>query len=406
MNSRFHSVFFKLHSFFALAIAILVLLFISVNEDQKHKEFRMAMHRSMELADIVRLSQYPHSCMGDNDALIEAGFKLLGGEKPLCRPLPLPPPLHERLRHRTSDISIFYDGSGFIYQVRREHCVMYYRDLTEGKTAYFVWGIFLVLLGGLLALYLVLWNNLKPLKELYERIRLYGEGKEIAPEPNEGKDEIAMIDQAFYEAHRRQNRLKRSRELFLRNIMHELKTPIAKGKLIVELETPSANMTLLSKLFLRLEHLITQMAEVEKMHAFALQPREVLLDTLIETAIERLLIDPALLNLQGCHRVIHVDPEWFTSALQNLIDNAYRHADAYPVDIVCDENRLCIQNLGKPLSRPVEEAFEAFVTEKGSGGLGLGLYIARSVCELHRLELSYRYENGVHYFCMDIRDLK
>jgi two-component system OmpR family sensor kinase len=97
---------------------------------------------------------------------------------------------------------------------------------------------------------------------------------------------------------------------------------------------------------------------------------------------------------------VHVDPHLFTSALENLIDNAYRHATAYPIEIICDGKSICIKNQGEPLKRPVEEALQAFVTERGDGGLGLGLYIAQSVCELHRFELNYRYEAGIHHFCI------
>jgi two-component system OmpR family sensor kinase len=277
---------------------------------------------------------------------------------------------------------------------------MLYRDMAEGKTYYFVWLLFFALLGGLVSMYLLLWSNLKPLKYLYEQIQRYGEGEEINNSPNDGKDEIALISNALYDALEKQSKLKKSRELFLRNIMHELKTPITKGKLIVELEEPGPNRNLLAKLFLRLEHLIHQMADIEKMHAFSLKRHDVSIATMVDTVIDHLLLDESNIHLIGCDQNIHVDPALFTSALQNLIDNAYRHATAYPIEIVCDGNIICIKNEGEPLKRPVEEALQAFVTERGDGGLGLGLYIAQSVCELHRFDLQYTYEEGIHHFCI------
>jgi len=279
---------------------------------------------------------------------------------------------------------------------------MFYRDTLEGKTYYFVWGLCIALFGGLLTLYILLWKNLSPLKQLYNQILLYDEGKKPTYPTSYGKDEIAIISNTLFSAFEKQQRLKTSRELFLRNMMHELKTPITKGKLIVELENPSPNITLLGKLFSRMEHLIGQMAQIEKMHAFELTKSHVSLETMVENAIDNLLLDNHNITLSQCNMTLYVDSMLFTSALQNLIDNAYRHAISYPIVIICDERKICIQNHGEPLKRPVAEALQAFVTERGEGGLGLGLYIAQSVCDLHHFNLRYDYREGIHSFCITL----
>lgn len=399
MISRRHSVFFKLHAFFALALIVLSLLFISALNEQKEQKFHLLAHRSMELSRILEESPI-HTCMEQNKELQEAGFKPMETLSPRCEPLPLPPPLRAKLHSRNIKVSIYKDHNGFVYGLEREHCTMYYRDTAEEPTYYFVWFLFFALLGGLVSMYLLLWRNLRPLKHLYEQIQRYGEGEEIADTPNNGKDEIALISNAFHDALQKQTRLKKSRELFLRNIMHELKTPITKGKLIVELEKPSPNRNLLAKLFSRLEHLIHQMADIEKMHAFSLTKMPTSLDSMIQNALENLMIEEDLVEISGCTQNIMVDSDLFTSALQNLIDNALRHATSYPIRIDCDGTRICIRNSGEPLKRPVEEALQAFVTERGDGGLGLGLYIAQSVCDLHRFDLHYTYEEGIHHFCI------
>lgn len=399
MISRRHSVFFKLHAFFFLALVVLILLFLSALEEQQRQKFHLLAHRSMELSRILEETK-DKSCMEQSEELKEAGFVLIENKSPNCDSIPLPPPLLSKLRSRNVNVAMYKDNKGFIYALNRGHCTMYYRDTAEGATYYFVWLLFFALVGGLVSMYLLLLNNLKPLKHLYEQILRYGDGEEIRNIHSNGKDEIALISNALYDALEKQNRLKKSRELFLRNIMHELKTPITKGKLIVELEEPSPNRTLLEKLFSRLEHLILQMAQIEKMHAFSLKRQPTSLESMLQVAMDNLLANDETLIMQGCNRSLNVDPELFTSALQNLIDNALRHATALPIHIHCDENRICIRNSGEPLKRPVEEALQAFVTEKGNGGLGLGLYIAQSVCDLHQFNLNYRYEEGVHYFCI------
>jgi two-component system OmpR family sensor kinase len=399
MISRRHSVFFKLHAFFALALIVLSLLFVSALSEQKEQKFHLLAHRSMELSRILEESPI-HTCMKQNNELKEAGFKPIDTIAPHCEPIPIPPPMRAKLQSRNIKVTIYKDHEGFVYALGREHCTMYYRDTAEEPTYYFVWFLFFALLGGLVSMYLLLWRNLKPLKHLYEQIQRYGEGEEIVEEPNNGKDEIALISNAFHDALQKQNRLKKSRELFLRNIMHELKTPITKGKLIVELEEPSPNHNLLSKLFSRLEHLIHQMADIEKMHAFSLTKTAKSLDSMIFTALDNLMIEEDTVEISGCTQSIMVDGDLFTSALQNLIDNALRHTTSYPIHIDCDGKKICIRNSGEPLKRPVEEALQAFVTERGDGGLGLGLYIAQSVCDLHRFDLQYEYTEGIHHFCI------
>ena len=401
MISRRHSVFFKLHTFFALALIILTLLFFSALKEQEHQKYRRLVHRSMELSQTLE-SLKNHTCESQNRSLTIAGFKEIQALNRHAKEVTLPLQMKQTLQRTQLHVAIYQDEEGISYALIRDHCTMFYRDMSEKNTYYFVWLLFFTLFGGLVSMYLLLWRNLIPLKQLYEQITRYGEGKEIHPSPNTGKDEIALISNALFDALEKQRRLKSSRELFLRNIMHELKTPITKGKLIVELEEERPNILLLGKLFSRLDHLVHQMAHVEKMHAFALQRQEVNLNTLITTAMENLLLENDHVSLSGCNTTINVDPHLFTSALQNFLDNAVRHATTLPVLVTWSNKKICIQNSGEPLKRPVEEALQAFVTERGEGGLGLGLYIAQSVCELHNFQLTYRYEEGIHTFCIEL----
>lgn len=401
MINRRHSVFFKLHAFFALAIIVLTLLFTTALSEQKHQKYRLLTHRSMELFQTLQTLDL-HSCNQQNRFLGAAGFAKIDYLPKNARIILLPLPMQQRLKLNSLSVNIYEDSQGIIYAIMRNHCTMFYRDTPEETTYYFVWGLFFALFGGLLTLYIVLLKNLTPLKQLYEQIQLYGEGKEPTKPTKNGKDEIALISNAFFESIEKQRKLKNSRELFLRNMMHELKTPITKGKLIIELENPSKNMSLLDKLFVKLDHLVNQMAQIEKMHAFELEKSPVSLVAMIEEAQDNLLIDAHDISLLGCEITVYADKILFTSALQNLIDNAHRHAQSYPILIQYGSGKICIKNYGKPLTRPIDEALQAFVSERGDGGLGLGLYIAQSVCELHHFGLNYDYQEGVHIFCIEL----
>jgi len=402
MIARRYSVFFKLHAFFTLALIILSLLFLSALGEQEHQKYRLLVHRSMELSQTLETLKN-FTCESQNRSLGIAGFQEIKALDPDAKRVTLPPPMEQKLQLNQLNVEIYQDSRGISYALIRDHCTMFYRDMSEANTYYFVWFLFFALFGGLVSMYLLLWRNLLPLKQLYKQIQLYGEGKEMssALSLTKGKDEIALISNALFDALEKQRRYKSSRELFLRNMMHELKTPITKGKLIVELEEERPNILLLGKLFSRLDHLVHQMAQAEKMHAFALKPQTVNLDTLLRTAMDNLLLEDSQVCFSGCDHSIDVDPVLFTSALQNLLDNAVRHASTLPVLIECTDEKICIKNSGEPLKRPVEEALQAFVTERGDGGLGLGLYIAQSVCELHNFHLKYSYKDNIHTFCIE-----
>ena len=79
-----------------------------------------------------------------------------------------------------------------------------------------------------------------------------------------GKDEISEVSEAFYEAVCQIKALNDSRHLFLRNIMHELKTPITKGLIAAQMIEKSKNQERLISVFHKLENLINELAAIEQ----------------------------------------------------------------------------------------------------------------------------------------------
>jgi two-component system OmpR family sensor kinase len=188
--------------------------------------------------------------------------------------------------------------------------------------------------------------------------------------------------------------------------MHELKTPITKGKLSVALMEKGEEEQVLRRAFNRMEQLIAEMAEVEMITS---QSLELVYDDcdfekMIESVSMLLFTDvmDQKINLT-CERrcTIHADCKMLTIVLKNLIDNALKYSTDNRVDICCRNGEIKVINTGEPLDRSFAEIIEPFTkgdANHSHASFGLGLYIVRSILDAHGAELDYFYWQGRHHF--------
>ena len=91
------------------------------------------------------------------------------------------------------------------------------------------------------------------------------------------------------------------------------------------------------------------------------------------------------------------DPEHLRRVLVNLLDNAHRHAGAWPGAIFLrlaarDDGKVLLSVLSDSAPIPPEverHLFEPFFSTR-SRGSGLGLYICRELCERYGASIEYR----------------
>jgi two-component system OmpR family sensor kinase len=93
---------------------------------------------------------------------------------------------------------------------------------------------------------------------------------------------------------------------------------------------------------------------------------------------------------------INVDFELFTLILKNLLDNGIKYSTDKHITIIIDNDQIQIINQAEALKEPLENYFKPFHTSKK--GLGLGLYIVKSILDIHNMELHYRHEEGKNIF--------
>ncbi|HEC45205.1 MAG: histidine kinase [Epsilonproteobacteria bacterium 4484_65] len=253
----------------------------------------------------------------------------------------------------------------------------------------------------IILLYLWIIKSLKPLSELKDKIQTFSQGNLDIECKSNNQDEIAEVANEFDHAVTMIRELLQSRQLFLRAIMHELKTPIAKGRLVSEMLHDEKNKARMHSIFERLNLLIDEFAKIEKITSknFELTIKPYKMSDLLEASIDMLMIEnPKHLITTEIKEdyILDVDFELFTLVIKNLLDNGIKYSIDKHITVVIDENRLEIINRGEALTEPLENYFKPFHTSKK--GLGLGLYIVKSILDIHQMELGYQHEESKNIF--------
>ena len=278
--------------------------------------------------------------------------------------------------------------------------------LVDKKEQTLPWQLFLGYVFTLLflvALYVWLTRSLKPLKTLQHQIQKVAEGDLSVSFKSDKKDEISDVSNAFDDALRKLESLIDSRQLFLRTIMHELKTPIGKGKILNAFLEDEKLKVGYEDVFDRLELLLNEFAKIEQMLSsnYVLKLAKYNAKDLVDQALELMIMDVEDLEKQviiteKSPLILSTDFTLFPLALKNLIDNAIKYAPDSKVEITINHDGISIINKGPQFTDDIERYFKPF---HGKGeGFGLGLYIVHNIMEMLNLDLSYRYEDHKNKF--------
>ncbi len=270
--------------------------------------------------------------------------------------------------------------------------------------------ILLALFSGILTfIYTVLRKKLSPLKELDKEVQKFAKGDLDLKINDYGNDEIGKIAATFKKAVSSIKEQMESKNLFMRNMMHELKTPITKGRILVEDIEDFEDKKILINTFERMNEIITELAQVEKLTSknIKLNPQIVSFDSLIQRVKELLLCKEDRIIKQYGNFRLTVDPEHFTIVLKNLIDNAFKFSSDNKAIIKASPKKIMIISKAKALKHPLSYYTEPFSQEeKKNSGFGLGLYIVKSILDIHNSTLAYKHENGKNIFEINLQQEK
>lgn len=279
-----------------------------------------------------------------------------------------------------------------------------FEDLKE-ESLWLLWVTFISIDLLVLLFFGYIVKKLLPLHNLKNAIVNFSDQDAFLNLPISGKDEISQITKEFNIVLDKIASMRQARSLFLRNILHELKTPIMKGLLTTECLESSEHQERLKQIFERMNYLLGEFSKMERFNSgeWQLNLQEYRFVDLLDHTCDLLLCDKdsLVIEVQEKSIIINADFELFTVALKNLLDNAFKYSPDKPIitvdadsikicskgDMLCDENRV----FTKPFNRTYENSMS---------GLGLGLYITNAIIQKHGFKLKYDYVLG--YNCFEI----
>ena len=261
--------------------------------------------------------------------------------------------------------------------------------------------VFVSLLVVITILYINTLKKLLPLKELKDKVINFGDEKfDFELSNSSSKDEVTLLANEFKKSAIKLKNIKESRNIFIRNIMHELKTPITKGKFLLQLEKSDENIEKLKMVFNRLESLINEFATIEELISQnrVLEKKSYFLEDLLDNAKDILMIDDNCVKNSYENIKLNVNFKLFSIAIKNLIDNAIKYSNDKKVEVLTQNEDILFVNSGKKLEGDFEKYLEPFYSKSSNESFGLGLYIVFNILKANGYNLLYKYEDGKNIF--------
>jgi signal transduction histidine kinase len=223
------------------------------------------------------------------------------------------------------------------------------------------------------------------LERLQERVDALGEGQLGSRVAVEGNDEVARLAGSFNRAAERIERLIEAQRALLAGASHELRSPLTRMRLAVELmgdRAPSELKGRIEKEIADLDELIGELILASRIEARQAMGPEERIDLLALAVEEASRYDA---RVEGTPVSIPGNRSLLRRLVRNLLENARQHALGSPIDVdVRPRNGAAvIQIMDRGPGVPVQEReriFEPFysgsrapLSEEKSAGLGLSL---------------------------------
>jgi two-component system sensor histidine kinase CpxA len=254
--------------------------------------------------------------------------------------------------------------------------------------------------------YWLAYHLTSPVRALRKAVDRFGRGELHARVNSTRRDELGQLADAFDRMAGRIETLLAAERRLLLDISHELRSPLARLGVAVELarsgEDLESALNRIQKESDRLNSLVGQLLQVTRAEGDpnSLRRNPVRLDELVQQLVEDASLEA---SARGCSVeyekrepvTVEGDPELLRRAVENVVRNAIRYSPREaPVEVsVARKNGHALVDVrdrgpGVP-AEALPRLFDPFYRVeddrgRNSGGIGLGLSIARRAIELHK----------------------
>jgi signal transduction histidine kinase len=235
------------------------------------------------------------------------------------------------------------------------------------------------------------------LETLRSGVEQWGAGALALRVDDNGDDEVAVVARAFNAAAARVEQLLASQKALLANASHELRSPLARLRLAIELwrerQTPDIHAEIVQSLA-ELDELVTEILLASRLeHAGPHIERPALVDLLGLAAEEAAPFEATVMGAPFYAGPVEIngDAKLLRRLVRNLLQNAARHGRP-PIQVAVtrfkDSARIVVSDQGEGIApEERERVFEPFYRPPGrsesSGGWGLGLSLVRQIAKRH-----------------------
>ncbi|MEE9338331.1 MAG: ATP-binding protein [Methylococcaceae bacterium] len=250
----------------------------------------------------------------------------------------------------------------------------------------------------------------QPIKTLSNAVSLLGSGDLSTRIPEKGAEEIVILAHNFNSMALEITQLLTNRTILFGGISHDLRTPITRMQIALELLQNDSNSKLISKMrnnLVEMEDLIQQSLELvkglDKHNTIEVEITTVINDIVLDYKSQQQVIHYRPVDCGICNLEINA----FRRVLSNLLDNAVRYSDNKAIEIFCikENEKLVIRILDRGTGIPVDKlemVFQPFYRldnsrNKETGGSGLGLAIVKQLCDIYdwNIQLIPRLKGGL-----------
>ena len=259
----------------------------------------------------------------------------------------------------------------------------------------FLWMLGLVGVAVALGVFPIIRRLLKRLDVLQHSVQRFGEGDLSARVPVQGHDEVADLSRQFNAAAERIETLVQSHKSLLANASHELRSPLTRIRMGLELmgterPAPTFRVEILRNIA-ELDQLVDEILLASRLDSHEADVGTIELVDLVGLAAEECARTDADLDTSADMLEVAGVAKLLRRAVRNLLENARRYSQG-TIEVSLRrsgewaEVRVCDHGPGVPKAQR-ERIFEPFYRLPGAseraGGVGLGLALVRSIAGRH-----------------------